>query len=82
MRKNQTHAMEYIKRAAEEEGFTPAYNTLGWYFLNDGKNNTLAKHYFMKAREDGNADANFNLGHMHLYGTLGKPMKVRKSYQG
>ncbi|XP_056411921.1 protein sel-1 homolog 3 isoform X3 [Hyla sarda] len=66
--KNEKLALKLMKKSAAK-GQVEALNGLGWYYHNFRKDYVRAVKYWSKAYDKGNADAAFNLGVMHLYGT-------------
>ncbi|XP_072262465.1 protein sel-1 homolog 3 [Pyxicephalus adspersus] len=65
--KNMKLALELMKKSASK-GQVEALNGLGWYYHNFKKDYVRAVKYWSKAYDQGNADAAFNLGVMHLHG--------------
>lgn len=82
-KKNTSLALKYFEAAAEQ-GYSAAYNGLGFLYLHgtDGltKNETKAFEYFTKAAEEGHVEAFNNLGIMHFNG-IGTKKNLTAAYE-
>uniref|UniRef100_W5KXC4 Si:dkey-24p1.6 n=1 Tax=Astyanax mexicanus TaxID=7994 RepID=W5KXC4_ASTMX len=66
--KDVPRAITFLKKAIEQQGFTPAITALGWYYEQYERNYKRAAELWEQADHLGNPDAAMNLGVLHSQG--------------